>query len=182
MKHFTKFLIIATGLFFSNAAFALSPGEACTRRDRDPVKCMACAIKGEDNKTLAGMLAVGGVIKSRLYSGRFGSTICQVVHAPGQFVGAWGRLPRGESYNKIVAAARQSVNSRGNGFLGFRSYCRRGDVRIGKGGNCYRRTTENQNGGGLATDTPRDMALQEIEAIMGGRVQTAELLSPSAVR
>ncbi len=175
MKTIIAFIL----LLGSNSAFAVAPGQACSPRDRDPLKCMACAIKGEDNKSIEGMLAVGGVIMTRKHSGRFGSSVCAIVHAPGQFVGARGRLPTGAVYNQIIAASKKSLQSRGNGFLGFRSYCRRGDKRIGKGGNCYRRSTEVLPSG-LATDSPREMAVQEIESLISPQLNMAEIEGTTA--
>jgi hypothetical protein len=72
---------------------SLHAGERCHAGDRDPIKCKLCAIYGEDNRTPAGMAAVAGVIETRLQSGHWGSNVCSVVHARGQFVGAWQRSP-----------------------------------------------------------------------------------------
>ena len=185
MRLFIAISLTAASLMFSDVAAAVSPGQQCSRRDTDPLKCMACAIKGEDNKSESGMLAVGGVIITRKNSGRYPRSICGVVHqyynGQYQFVGAGGRLPTGAQFSRVLAAAQKAMASKGNGFFGFRSYCRRGERRIGKGGNCYRRSTEVMPGG-LATDTPRVVALDEINSILGGasqangpRVQMAEL-------
>jgi hypothetical protein len=185
MKLMIAIALIAVSFMFSDMAAAISPGQQCSRRDTDPLKCMACAIKGEDNKTTEGMLAVGGVVITRKNSGRYPRSVCGVVHqlydGEYQFKGAGGRLPTGADFSRVLSAAQRALNSRGNGYFGFRSYCRRGDRRIGKGGNCYRRSTE-VIPSGLATDMPRDVALDEINSILGetlqkkgARVQMAEL-------
>ncbi len=49
-------------------------------------ECLARAMYFESNRSSdAGMLAVGTVVMNRLKSGRYGSTVCQVVGAPKQF-------------------------------------------------------------------------------------------------
>ena len=184
MKLLIAISLTAASFMFSDVAAAISPGQQCSRRDTDPLKCMACAIKGEDNKTLEGMLGVGGVVMTRKNSGRYPSSVCgvdhQIYNGESQFKGQGGRLPTGSEFNRVLAAAQKAMGSKGNGYFGFRSYCRRGERRIGKGGNCYRRSTEVMPGG-LATDMPRDVAMDEINSILGepqqqgSRVQMAEL-------
>jgi len=112
----------------------VQPGSQCSASDRDPVKCKVCAIYGEDNSSRAGMEAVAGVIQTRLQNGHWGNNACDIVHGKGQFVGAWHRLPNNPTLiNEMVGVAE---GAGANGYLGFRSYCKKGrDVRIG--GNCY---------------------------------------------
>lgn len=116
----------------------IRPGERCSANDRNPIKCKVCAIYGEDNASSVGMRAVAGVIETRIQSGHWGSDACAVVHARGQFVGAWHALPR--DARRLRTMVEHARNARANGYLGFRSYGGHNCHWIG--GNCYRRTTE----------------------------------------
>lgn len=116
----------------------IRPGERCHAGDRDPIKCKVCAIYGEDNRSSEGMHAVAGVIETRVQSGQWGSDACSVVHARGQFVGAWHALPRDP--RRLEMMVHHARNASANGYLGFRSYGGHNCRWIG--GNCYRHTTE----------------------------------------
>lgn len=90
---------------------------------------------GEDHNSTEGMQAVVGVIKTRLESGRYGSSICDIVHGRGQFVGAWHRLPNNPA---LLNALQSAAGAPANGYMGFRTYCGNGrSRRIGRNGNCY---------------------------------------------
>jgi len=63
-------------------------------RATDERECLARAMYFESNRSSdEGMVAVGTVVMNRLESGRYGSTICEVVGAPRQFAPGVLSLP-----------------------------------------------------------------------------------------
>lgn len=130
------------GFSGGGGAGGVRPGERCHAGDRDPIKCKVCAIYGEDNRSSEGMRAVAGVIETRLQTGHWGSDACSVVHARGQFVGAWRTLPRDPQRLQMMVDHARSAGA--NGYLGFRSYGGHNCRWIG--GNCYRHTTQLEPG------------------------------------
>jgi|GEM_PF-5236215 len=165
-------------------------GAHCSPADTDPLKCMVCVINAEDNKTTTGMRAVGQHVMERVESGKYPRSVCGVVHQPGQYFPNKPLSSDPKKLAEIVAAARYAIANGGNGYLGFRSYCRpgKGDIRIG--GNCFRKKAElpDSFGNGLATDIPRDVAIQAADEIFGPRpktqpnaerLQTAEIVETS---
>lgn len=142
-------------------------GHRCSAADRDPTTCKVCAIYGEDHGSHAGMQAVAGVIQTRVQAGHWGSNPCDVVHARGQFVGAWRTLPNDPALLQAMESA--ASNSYANGYMGFRSYCKRGrNTRIG--GNCY--GTASADDRRIVLDP--SMTIEDIDAQAMENVQLAE--------
>lgn len=81
-------------------------------------ECLAGAIYFESrSESLEGQLAVAEVIRNRARSGRFASSLCGVVHQPGQFSFVrGGRMPAinrtSRDWKEAVAITRISENDR----------------------------------------------------------------------
>jgi hypothetical protein len=145
----------------------LTPGAACTRKDRDPLKCMACVIKGEDDKSSICALAVAANVQERVAKQFRGRNVCEVIHWKKQYSGAWGFLPEGSGdIAWLEKVAKAGLNVQGNGMLGFRSYYRKGSTKIGD--NYY-------------THRAEDEGLKEQIKENDDRFDTAELQTGTAV-
>ncbi|MGL4543270.1 MAG: cell wall hydrolase [Polymorphobacter sp.] len=72
----------------------------------DEMKCLATAVYFEARgEPLEGQLAVAQVIRNRVESGRYASSVCGVVYQPGQFTFARNRAPAATSQDWKVAQA-----------------------------------------------------------------------------
>ncbi len=78
------FIVIAAAMVLAGCAGQRNSG--ITRVRLSDRECLARAMYFESNRSSdAGMLAVGTVVMNRVKSGRYGSTVCEVVGAPRQF-------------------------------------------------------------------------------------------------
>lgn len=78
------FVVIAAAMVLAGCAGQRNSG--ITRVRLSDRECLARAMYFESNRSSdAGMLAVGTVVMNRYKSGKYGSTICEVVGAPRQF-------------------------------------------------------------------------------------------------
>lgn len=58
----------------------------CPYNTTDSLVCMACAVYFEArSESHTGRIAVAAVVMNRIHSGRFPTSVCRVVHQPGQF-------------------------------------------------------------------------------------------------
>ena len=93
----------------------------------DDVTLLAALIQAEGgNQPYEGQVAIGSVVMNRLRSGRYGSTIADVIYAPGQFgVVSNGTILRYTSSPKAscVQAAQEAINGYTNigGFTHFKN-------------------------------------------------------------
>jgi multidrug efflux pump subunit AcrA (membrane-fusion protein) len=102
-------------------------GHQCSNSDSDENTCLACAVYGENRGPDSGMRFVVGNIRTRLASGRYGNSICDVVH------GVMSKYPRGQyvgAHHYIVDDGKGTLNriennlsAPANGVMGFHS-CR----------------------------------------------------------
>lgn len=93
----------------------------------DDVTLLAALIQAEGgNQPYEGQVAIGAVVMNRVRSGRYGSTIADVIYAPGQFgVVSNGTILRYTSSPKAscVQAAQEAINGYTNvgGFTHFKN-------------------------------------------------------------
>jgi hypothetical protein len=116
-------------------------GQACRSGDTDPLKCMVCVIAWEGiTSSQVGMEAVGETVMRRLDTKGYGNTICQIVYAPGQYVGLKSGkvLNFGTATAKITLAAYNAIEHGPSLYTDYRS-CPNAGTDIG--GNCFRRAT-----------------------------------------
>lgn len=105
--------VLWTGLLLSGCA--TTPGPKLNSQER----CMADAIHGEARgEPFEGKVFVGRVILTRLNQS-YGSSICEIVHAPSQFAPQKG-------YSEDTAlATKKALQLGANGITHFHSYKRR---------------------------------------------------------
>lgn len=95
----------------SLASLAAAIGSAASSED-DQRGCLATAVYFEARgEPIEGQLAVAQTILNRIDSGRFASSICDVVRQPGQFSFDHDRMPRpGADWQRAQAIAFIAVN------------------------------------------------------------------------
>ncbi|WP_375396709.1 cell wall hydrolase [uncultured Sphingomonas sp.] len=103
--------VLATSYLTLAAAVS---AQVVSDEDDDELECLAVAVYYEaKGEPLAGQLAVADVILSRARSGRFPTSLCQVVTQPGQFSFVrGGRVPSpapGPQYRTAMAIAKIAI-------------------------------------------------------------------------
>lgn len=85
--------------------------QAPTQASYDDAYLLACLVSMESgNEPYEGQLAVANVVLNRLRSGAYGSSIYDVIYAPGQFPSVYGSVMTGYLNNGPLPQAQQAAN------------------------------------------------------------------------
>lgn len=95
----------------NNSTTIATTQQAPTQASYDDSYLLACLVSMEAGyEPYEGQLAVANVVLNRLRSGYYGSTISDVIYAPGQFPSVYGKAMTGYLNNGPLPQAQQAAN------------------------------------------------------------------------